>query len=97
MENNEIRATENEELNAEVIEREEESGGGFSTAVVIGGALLLLAGALLHKFVIEPLAARKKPKSCRCKAKIVKEKHEQDMSTENVDEDVEPEDLKDAE
>lgn len=95
MENNEIRATENEELNAEVIEREEESGGGLGTAVVIGGALL--AGVLLHKFVIEPLAARKKPKSCRCKAKIVKEKHEQDMSTEDVDEDVEPENLKDAE
>ena len=93
MENNEIRTTENEELNAEVIEREEESGGGLGTAVVIGGALL--AGALLHKFVIEPLAARKKPKSRTCKAKIVKEKHEQDMST--VDEDVEPEDLKDAE
>lgn len=95
MENNEIRVNENEELNAEVIGREEESGGGLGTAVVIGGALL--AGVLLHKFVIEPIAGRKKSKSCRCKAKIVKEKPEQDMSTEDVDEDVEPEDLKDAE
>lgn len=88
MENNEIR---NEEVNAEVIEREESEGNGLGTAVVIGGALL--AGALLHKFVIQPIAA--KCGKVKTKAKIVKEKPEQDFSTD-ADETVDEKDLKDA-